>query len=102
MKTYIVFYDGKVGYLKDICKCEKCVKRKNYEWFINDLNDKYLDCVKPEDISKDVLYIGNNLATGIESLNDYHKSQLNTKIHEIKYLESINELYRNELFSKKE
>lgn len=99
-KTYIVFYDGKIGYIEHICKCEKCIKRKSYEWFINDLSGIYLDCIKPEDISKEVLYIGDNLAQGIESLNQYYKNEIDIKSNEVKLLESVNELYRKEIFDK--
>lgn len=96
-KNYIIFYNGRVGYV-NVCKCDKCKERKQYEWFINDLNDEYLDCVKPEDISKEVLYIGTNLAKGIEELNNYHKNELLIKTHEVNFLQSVIDVYKKELF----
>lgn len=99
MKIYIIFYDGRVGYVKDVCKCSKCIERKQYEWFINDLNDEYMDCIIPEDESKEVLYIGENIAEAISVLNSYYKNKLSMKDTEVKYLQSVCDVYKKELFN---
>jgi len=98
MKTYIIFYDGRIGYIKNICKCSSCVKRKQYEWLIYNLNDEYMDCTIPEDESKYVLYIGENLAKAIDVLNSYYKNKLSMKDTEVKYLQSVCDVYKKELF----
>ena len=69
MKTYIVFSDGRVGYIKNICKCEKCKERGEAEIFINDLDDGYLDCIKANDV-EDIIYFGESLNKAIEEEND--------------------------------
>ena len=57
--NYIVFDDGRVGYIDNICWCKKCKQREMPEIFINDLEGKYLECIKTNDVS-DIIYVGNH------------------------------------------
>ena len=90
-KKYIVFTNGQIGYIKDICTCEKCQKRGMAEIFINNLDDEYLDCIKADDI-KQLAYFGESLTEAInELIKIYDKSK------EIKYLQSLIDFYSKRL-----
>jgi uncharacterized protein YsxB (DUF464 family) len=95
-KTYIIYNDGKVGYIKDICHCDACKERKQTEIFINDLDGIYLDCVKLGNI-EEIIYVGESLAKGIETLSEHYKRTIQTKEKEKDYLQNIIRLYENKL-----
>ena len=100
-KKYIVFYDGRIGYVSSICKCERCIERGQFEWFINDLDDKYMDCIKPEDEIEEILYVGESLKDAIEKSNKYQQNKLDAKINELKFSEQINKVYRDSIWEVK-
>lgn len=89
-KLYILFKNGRIGYIDKICDCDSCIERKQFEWFINDLNNEYLDCIKPEELNDEVLYIGESLSDAITKLNAYYTNKINL-------LNEINTQYRNRL-----
>lgn len=95
-KTYIIYNDGKVGYIKDICNCDACKKRKQTEIFINDLDGVYLDCIKLGGIEV-IIYVGESLAEGVETLCKHYKKIMQTNQKEKDYLQSIIRLYESKL-----
>lgn len=95
-KNYIVFDDGRVGYISLICTCEKCKERGIAEIFINDLDGVYLDCIKANDLSR-VIYMGINLVAAIESLNEHYYKTIDKQRNELKYLQRIIDLYSSKL-----
>lgn len=95
-KNYIIFNDGRVGTIRDICRCEKCKERNQAELFIDDLNGNYLDCIKTSDV-KDIIYIGESLSQGISELVKYYKSQIDWHKTENKYLQNVIDFYDQQL-----
>lgn len=95
-KDYVVLYDGRVGVIK-ICKCKKCEERKEYEWYINDLNGKLLEYLNTEDISKEVLYIGTDLSKCLCELKNHYENKLLSKVKEVEFLQSIVDIYKKNL-----
>lgn len=92
-KHYIVFDDGRIGYIKSICTCDKCKERHMAEVFINDLDDEYMDCIKANDEEfKTLLYFGNSLSDAISVV-----VKSNDKTKEIEYLQSLIDFYSSEL-----
>ena len=67
MKKYIVYDNYKIGYIRDVCTCEKCKERGMSEVFINDLDDKYLDCIKGNEI-ENIIYLGDSLGEALNEL----------------------------------
>lgn len=47
---YILFVDGRVGKVKEVCMCAECIKRGEPEIFADDLAGDYLDCIKFRDL----------------------------------------------------
>lgn len=94
MKKYIIYGNIQVGYIENICTCEKCRERGMAEVFINDLNDNYLDCIKANEI-ENIIYLGDSLAEAInELINHYDKEvQKQKKINH--YLQMLVNLYSN-------
>jgi hypothetical protein len=92
MKKYIVYDDYEIGYIKDICKCEKCQERGRAEVFINDLDDNYLDCIKANDF-ENIIYLGDSLKEAINELNNSFKSKIQTLEKEKLYLQKLVDLY---------
>lgn len=45
-KLYVLLSNNQIGYADYLCKCEKCKERGEYELFINDFDNQYLDCIK--------------------------------------------------------
>jgi hypothetical protein len=74
-KKYIMFNDGRLGYIKEICTCDKCKERGVAEVFINDLDDKYMDCIKTNEVN-DIVYIGGSLNDAVAGLMDYFQSKI--------------------------
>lgn len=95
-KSYITFNDGRIGYIKNICTCEKCKERGQAEIFIDDLDGVYLDCIKANDVL-DALYIGESLSGAFASLIEYYKKIIETEKKGNKYLQSIIDFYCNEI-----
>lgn len=92
MKKYIVYDDYEIGYIKDICKCEKCQERGRAEVFINDLDDNYLDCIKANDF-ENIIYIGDSLEEATCELKNSFKSKIQTLEKEKSYLQKLVDLY---------
>ena len=92
MKKYIVYDDYKIGYIKNICTCEKCKERGISEVFINDLDDKYLDCIKGNEI-ENIIYLGDSLTEAINELTIYFKGKLKLKDKENKYWQELVNFY---------
>lgn len=97
-KNYIVFKDGRVGYIKDICTCNNCKARNQAEMFINDLDNVYMDCIEINNV-KDILYIGTSLANGIETLVEYYESLIHTEKLGNKFLQSVLNFYSKKIIS---
>jgi hypothetical protein len=95
-KNYIAFNDGRIGYIKDICTCERCKERGQAEMFIDDLNGNYLDCIKTNDV-KDILYIGTSLLKAIASLVEYYNKLIETEKNGNRYLQSVLNFYCNRI-----
>lgn len=94
MKKYIVYDNYKVGYIKDICTCEKCKERGRAEVFINDLNDGYLDCIKANEI-EDIIYLGDSITDAINELTTHFRRELETKEKANRCLQGLVDLYSN-------
>lgn len=92
MKKYIVYDDCKIGYIKNICTCEKCKKRGMSEMLINDLNDEYLDCIKGNEV-ENIIYLGDSLTEAFNELAIYFKGKLKLKDKENKYLQELVNFY---------
>ena len=92
MKKYIVYDNYKIGYIRDVCTCEKCKERGMSEVFINDLDDKYLDCIKGNEI-ENIIYLGDSLGEALNELIDYFEKQIKTKEKENKYLQELVTFY---------
>ena len=91
-KKYIMFNDGRLGYIKNVCTCDKCKERGMAEIFINDLDDKYMDCIKSNEVS-DMIYIGESLRCAINSLIKYYETKINRQKKENECLQSIIDFY---------
>ena len=96
MKHYITFDDGRIGYIKNICTCDKCKERNQAEMFINDLEDKYLDCIKTNDINN-IIYIGDSICEAVNNLVEFYERRLKISNKSIKYLQSLIDFYSNQL-----
>lgn len=92
MKKYIVYDDYKIGYIKDICTCDKCKERGRAEVFINDLNDNYLDCIKANDFDS-IIYLGDSLDEAINEIKDSFERDIQTLEKEKMYLQKLVDLY---------
>lgn len=92
MKKYIVYDNCKIGYIKNVCTCEKCKERGIAEVFINDLDDKYLDCIKGNEI-ENIIYFGNSLVEASDELVNYFQEKIKTKEKENKYLQELVNFY---------
>ena len=92
MKKYIVYDNYKIGYIRDVCTCEKCKERGMSEVFINDLDDKYLDCIKGNEI-ENIIYLGDSLAEALNELIDCFEKKIKTKEKENKYLQELVTFY---------
>ncbi len=64
--------------------------------FINDLEYKYLDCIKTNEIS-DIIYVGDSICEAIDHLVNYYEGRLETKNKGLKYLQSLIDFYSNQL-----
>lgn len=87
-KVYVVFNDGRVGYVKYICNCSECKTRGIDEIFINDLNDNYLDCIKTNCV-KNIIYLGESLQEGVSELSKYYQGKIDRLKNEKRYLQGI-------------
>ncbi len=94
MKKYIVYDDYNIGYIKDVCTCIKCKERGRAEVFINDLDDKYLDCIKANDF-ENIIYLGNSLEEAINEMKNSFKFKIQTLKKEKVYLQQLVDLYSN-------
>ena len=97
-KNYIIFNDGRIGKVKDICRCEKCKERNQAELFIDDLNGKYLDCIATSDV-KDIIYIGESLTIGISELVKYYQDKIIYEKNANRYLQSVIDFYQKQLIN---
>ena len=79
MKKYIVYDNYEIGYIKDICTCDKCKERGRSEVFINDLNDGYLDCIKANDFDR-IIYLGDSLNDAINEIRNSFETKIQTQI----------------------
>ena len=92
-KQYIVFSDGEIGYVKNICTCEKCKERGHAEIFINDLDGDYLTCLQANDQDiKTLIYFGDSLVEAVNSL-----VRIIDKSKEVKYLQNLVDFYSKEM-----
>ncbi len=96
MKHYIVFDDGRIGYIKNVCTCDACKQRNQAEMFINDLEGKYLDCIKTNEVS-DIIYVGDSICEAINHLVKYYEGRLETQTKGLKYLQCLIDFYSNQL-----
>ena len=92
MKKYIVYDNYQVGYIKDICKCERCKERGWTEVFINDLDDNYLDCIQANELGR-IIYLGDSLSDAIKELRNSFEVKVQTLEKEKLYLQSLVDLY---------
>lgn len=92
MKKYIVYDDCKIGYIRNICTCDRCKKRGMPEVFINDLDDKYLDSIKGNEI-ENIIYFGDSLVEAFNELIIYFEVKIKFKDKENKYLQELVNLY---------
>lgn len=92
MKKYIVYDDYKIGYIVNVCTCEKCKERGMSEVFINDLGDKYLDCIKGNEIGN-IIYLGDSLTGAINELIYHFENEIKIKDKENKYLQELVNFY---------
>ncbi len=92
MKKYIVYDDYEIGYIKDICTCERCKERGRAEVFINDLDDNYLDCIKANDFDR-IIYLGDSLSEALKELRNAFEIKIQTLEKEKLYLQSLVDLY---------
>ena len=92
MKKYIVYDDYEIGYIKDICRCEKCKERGRAEVFINDLDDDYLDCIKANDFDQ-IIYLGDSLSEALKELQNAFEIKIKMLEKEKLYLQSLVDLY---------
>lgn len=97
-KNYIVFNDGRIGYIQGICTCEKCKERGQAEMFINDLDGIYLDCIKTNDIN-DVVYIGASLSEAVSNLVEHFNKIIDKGKKENKYLQSVINFYCDKIIN---
>ena len=77
-KKYIMFNDGRLGYIKEVCTCNQCKERGVAEVFIDDLDGKYMDCIKANEI-ENVVYVGDSLNDAVAGLMEYFKKQIEIK-----------------------
>lgn len=96
-KNYIVYDNFKIGYIKSLCVCPKCKERGTAEVFINDLEGKYQDCIKANEI-ENIIYFGNSLTDAVKAII----YQIKRKELENKYLQSLVDFYSKELVNTKE
>lgn len=92
MKKYIVYNNNKIGYIENICICEKCKDRGRAEVFINDLDDCYLDCIRANEI-EDIIYLGNSITEAIGELTTRFEREIETKDKVNKCLQGLVDLY---------
>lgn len=65
---YIVTSDYMIGKIKNICTCDKCRQRGEFEIFIDDLDDNYLDCVSISDLYGKIVYFGDSLVDAVNTI----------------------------------
>lgn len=91
-KKYIVYGDYNIGYIENVSTCDGCRERGRSEVFINDLDGKYLDCIRGDEIDN-IIYLGNSLTEAInELIRDFDRVvEKKDKIN--KYLQSLIDFY---------
>jgi hypothetical protein len=92
VKSYIVYEDYRIGYIEQICTCEKCKERGIAEIFINDLDGQYLACIKANEL-ENISYFGESLVDAVQTIIN----KINTKELENKYLQSLIDFYSKNL-----
>jgi len=92
MKKYIVYDDYEIGYIEDICTCDRCKERGRAEVFINDLNHKYLDCIEANDF-ENIIYLGDSLQEAINEMRYNFETKIETLEKEKVYLQKLVDLY---------
>ena len=96
-KQYVVFNDGSVGYIKNICVCDKCTERGSAEVFINNLDGVYLTCLKANDQDlKDLIYFGDSLVEAVDALLKHID-----KTKQVEYLQNLLDYYSKEMVANK-
>lgn len=81
-KLYVDTNDGQLGYVDYICKCDRCKERGMWEVFINTVEvrsahnmviipDGYLDCIKLNELSKDIKYCSTNKSLVISYMKKF-------------------------------
>lgn len=91
-KKYIIYDNYKIGYISNVCTCEKCKERGMSEVFINDLDGKYLDCLKGNEI-EDIVYLGESIMDAIDELVNNFQKIIEKKEKENKYLQELINFY---------
>lgn len=92
-KLYILTKDYKIGVIKYICKCDKCIKRGEIEIYIEDLDGNYLDCLTISQLGNSV--IGNDILTcgnSIQEILDYMKNMIDNNNKKCEFLNEVNKL----------
>lgn len=84
-KYYVVLSNGCIGYVSSICTCSECKQRGEAEWYIYNLNDKYLDCIKHRDLLDKVL----NIALSIKDLSHEHGDEYKLKMIADVYMDEL-------------
>ena len=90
-KLYILTKDYKIGVIKTICNCDKCIKRGEIEVFIDDLEGNYLDCLTISELCNTV--IGDEILTcgfSAQEIFDFMKSRIENGNKKCNFLSEIN------------
>ena len=101
-KLYILTRDYKIGVIRNICNCEKCVDRGEIEVFIDNLDGSYLDCIRISEFCSGVM--GNDILTcgySVQEIFDYMKTQLDNCNKKCDFLSEVN-ILMNKLVCEKE
>ena len=91
-KKYIVYGDDNIGYIENVCTCDRCKERGRGEVFINDLDGKYLDCIKGDEIDI-IIYLGNSLTEAINEMISSFDRTIEKRNKENEYLQELIDFY---------
>ena len=100
-RLYILTEDYKIGVIKYVCKCDKCIERGEIEVFIDDLDGNYLDCLNISNLCSNV--IGNNILTcgdSVQEIFDFMNAKVENCNKKCDFLSNINGLLNNMICEK--
>lgn len=100
-KLYLLFEDFSIGYISKICNCEQCKERGESECLIYDAEDKYMNCIKLSQLTKDIKegtvqsvgYTINEIMKDVKDIMGRKDSQVNS-------ISVICDWYKNQLDKK--